>query len=254
MSTHKRRIAARFGAAATDYDAASPVQRDAAARLAERVAALPLPSAPRVLEIGCGTGHLTRALLPRIGGDWVVTDIAPAMVAECRRQATQACRWLAMDGESPALAAGRFDLIVSSLAMQWFADLPAALERLMPLLAPGGRLVIATLGDGTFAEWHEAHRRLGLSAATLRFPAMDDFARAFPRSAQVTLAEDLLTAPVIEPLAFVRGLRAIGADTPLPGSKPLPAGQMRRVLGEFSALATDGVSYHLLFAEACNIG
>ena len=139
--TRKSRIAARFGAATARYDNATPVQREAARRLAERVIALPLPPQPRVLEIGCGTGHLTRLLQPAIGGRWRVTDIAPDMVAECARQCAAAgigAEFSVMDGEHPDADDRGFDLIVSSLAAQWFEDLPAALARLAPLLAPGG--------------------------------------------------------------------------------------------------------------------
>ncbi len=51
-----------FAAAAENYDAAASVQRVAAERLAARIAALPLPDNPSILDIGAGTGFLTRAL------------------------------------------------------------------------------------------------------------------------------------------------------------------------------------------------
>ncbi|GEP10802.1 methyltransferase domain-containing protein [Methylobacterium gnaphalii] len=48
-------------------------------------AAAPLAPSPRTLEIGCGTGFLTRALRSRIPvGSMLATDIAPAMIARCR--------------------------------------------------------------------------------------------------------------------------------------------------------------------------
>jgi malonyl-CoA O-methyltransferase len=60
-----------------------------------------------------------------------------------------------MDGEHPDQR-GPFDIIASSLAFQWFADLPAAIARLRALLAPGGWLAFATLAEGSFAEWRAA--------------------------------------------------------------------------------------------------
>lgn len=250
MKDHKALIAGRFDRAAAAYDAHSPLQRDAALRLAARVQTLALPAAPRVLEIGCGTGHLTRELLPALGGEWVVSDIAPAMVGACRQQLGNAARYLVMDGEQPALAPGRFDLIVASLAAQWFADLPAALAALSALLAPGGHIAVATLGERTFAEWRGAHLQAGLRAATPAYPDAAALARAFPPDMAVEIEEEVLVEPLGEPLEFLRGLRRIGADAPAPGAKPLTAGQLRQVLRALAAAGHAGTSYHLLYAIA----
>ena len=250
MTSRKSRIANRFGAAAADYDTNSPVQREAARQLAARVKSLTLPAAPRVLEIGCGTGHLTRELLPALGGTWVVSDIAPAMVAACRNGLGTAVDYIVMDGERPAVAVGRFDLILASLATQWFADLPAALAALAPLLAPGGRIALATLGAGTFAEWRAAHESAGVKAATPEYPDAVALARAFPAGLAVDVEEEDFVAPLGDPLEFLRGLRRIGADTPAPGARPLAAGRLRQVLRALAAAAHAGMSYHLLYAIA----
>ena len=250
MSPHKARIAARFAAAAADYDQHSPLQRHAAQRLASQVAALPLPAAPRILEIGCGTGHLTRALRPQIGGDWWVSDIAPAMVEQCRQQHGATLKYLVMDAERPALAAGRFDLIVGSLTAQWFVDLARTLATLADMLAPGGRIALATLGTDSFAEWRAAHRAIGLHAATPVYPDARALAHAFPTTMAVTLTEENYSAPCDDPLDFMRGLRRIGADTPAPEARPLNAGQMRQVLRRLRAQGQRGIGYHLIYAIA----
>lgn len=247
---HKARIAARFDGAAARYDTHSPLQREAALRLAQRVLALAGPTPHRVLEIGCGTGHLTRALCERIGGEWTLSDIAPAMVRSCANTLAAPRHHVVMDAERPAFAAGSFDLIVSSLTAQWFVDLPAALAALCALLAPGGRLAIATLGDGTFAEWRRAHAALGLQAATHAYPQANELAQAFPAFMRTAVEEENLRVPLGSPLDFARGLRAIGADTPRPGTQPLNAGQLRRVLQRLAADAADGITYRLLYAIA----
>jgi malonyl-CoA O-methyltransferase len=250
VTKHKSRIAARFGAAAVDYDAHSPFQREAALRLAQQVKRLVLPAHPRVLEIGCGTGHLTRELLPALGGAWFASDVAPAMLAECRQRLGHQAHYIAMDGERPAFADSSFDLIVSSLTAQWFADLRRTLAALAALLAPGGRIALATLGADTLAEWREAHTALGLRAATPVYPDAAALARAFPTTLRTRVSEERIAEPIGNPLDFVRGWRAIGADTPKPGVAPLTAGQLRKVLHALAAVAPDGMTYHLLYAVA----
>ncbi|CAG0970948.1 partial demethylmenaquinone methyltransferase / 2-methoxy-6-polyprenyl-1,4-benzoquinol methylase, partial [Rhodocyclaceae bacterium] len=214
---------------------------------------LALPATPRVLEIGCGTGHLTRALAPAIGGTWTVTDIAPAMVEECARccgTAGIAARFAVMDGEHPDLPAGGFDLVVSSLAAQWFEDLPGALAAWSRLLAPGGCIALATLGKGSFAEWQTAHADVGLSAATHAYPDAAGLARSFPQEMEADVAEETLAEPFAAPIDFLRRLRAIGADTPAAGTRPLSAGQLRRVMKALTRQGAASNGYRLLYATA----
>ena len=253
MNMHKTHIASRFGAAADSYDAASPIQLHSARQLAERVSALSLPDVPRVLEIGCGTGHLTRELLPRVGGNWIITDIAAEMVYACRTKHGATAKYVVMDGERPSFGRDSFDLIVTSLAAQWFNDLPATLVALAPLLKPGGQIALATLGVGTFSEWRAAHRVAGLTAATPDYPDAVQLAGMFPAMMSATVTEELVADPNVKPIEFVRGLRAIGATATRADRTPLTAGQLRKVLSALPTMARHGVSYHLLYAVANRI-
>lgn len=61
-------ITSVFSAAADTYDAGAEQQRVIAETLARKVRGLLLPAAPKILEVGCGTGVLTRALADQITG------------------------------------------------------------------------------------------------------------------------------------------------------------------------------------------
>lgn len=224
------KVIARAFDAASAYDAHAVVQRQVADWLAERVVAV-APPAPRVLEVGCGTGFLTGAALPRIdGADWLMTDIAPAMLARGLAKHPSA-RGRVMDGEYPDLPGeAPFDLIVSSLAVQWFGELEASLWRLASWLAPGGRLLVTTLTDGTFAAWHEAHRAEGFAAGSPVYPAADRLMATGWRVGRRTFTQRHNSAA-----DFMRALRAIGAGTPRDGHRPIPPGAMRRIARRFEA-------------------
>lgn len=256
----RSRIARRFNNAAASYDEHSAVQRNAAQHLADLVAACPLPRHPRVLEIGCGTGHLTAALnpptpcgafhttrptgIPFGDADYFATDIAPAMVATCQRR-LPGLHHIVMDGERPAVGGG-FDLVCSSLTAQWFRDLPATIPRLTELLAPGGLLALAMVGERTFVEWRAAHRAVGLQPGTPPFPAAQQLRGMFPAAGRLELEEEDYVDHQHSPLDFLRALRAIGADTPAPGHRPLSAGALRRVLRQMGDAPV--VTYHLFYA------
>jgi len=224
-------VAQRFSAAAASYDAHSAAQRHAAQRLAQRLVTLALPPRARVLEIGCGTGHLTALLALHLpGATLLASDIAPAMASACRARlgAPPRIAFAVMDGCRPACAA-QFDLICGNLVAQWFDDLPAALKRLAALLAPGGALLLSLPGRETFREWRAAHAKLGLKAGARVLPTQQACLAALPPGDN-RIETELWQDHYANGLDFLRALRALGADAPAPGHRPLSAGQLRRVL------------------------
>lgn len=235
-----REVVARAFAGARAYDDHAQVQREVAQKLARRIAALPLPAEPRVLEIGCGTGFLTRALRDEgLTGDWLVTDLAPAMLerAEARLQSPPGLAsrprltFAQLDGEHDTPPGAPFDLICASLATQWFADESTALDRWRHWLAPGGQIVVATLGPGTFAQWRGANEAEGLVAGTLPFTT--------PAALEALGPAELIVEHHHErhadARAFLRAVRSIGAGTAAPGHTPLSPSALRRVMRRFEA-------------------
>lgn len=243
MNGQRQRIAQAF-AGARDYDRHAKVQREVALGLATRIAALDLPANPRVLEIGCGTGFLTQALIEHSpAGKWLVTDIAPEMVARCRKRVgdSPTRRFAVLDGEHDTPGGGPFDLICSSLALQWFENAPAALTRIAQWLAPGGHCMVTTLGPGSFAEWRAAHEAQGLLAGTPSFASAEAFAAIHP--------EELLVEAHVEhhanARAFLHAVKAIGAGTSDPSHRPLAPAALRGVMAAFDRSGSN-VTYEVV--------
>ncbi|MHA3792904.1 methyltransferase domain-containing protein [Sphingomonas sp. YL-JM2C] len=231
----RARIATAFGGA-DGYEAAALVQRTAAERLAERIAALPLPSKPRILELGCGTGFLTRAIDRAIGpARWTISDVAPAMVERARAGLGLDADYRVIDGEAVDPAIGRFDLIASGMAFQWFADLPGALDRLAALLTPGGAIAFSTMAERSLAEWTEALAAEGLPSGIPAYPGAAALAAMAPAglAAEVSIAD--LPEPQADARAFLHGLKTIGAGIAAPGHRPLPPAALRRAMARFDA-------------------
>jgi malonyl-CoA O-methyltransferase len=234
------RVADRFGRAASTYESATPVQHEVAGRLAERILASGGASGARVAEFGCGTGYLARALASRLQpGLWVATDLAPAM-AKAARASTPLVA--VMDAARPALGPG-FDLVCSSLTLQWLERPAAAVSAWRALVRPGGRLAVATMIDGSFAEWRAALAEAGAASAGPPFPALEQ-ARAWfaPDAAVETVTFNQRHA---SPLAFLQALRAAGTDAADCGA--LRAGVMRRAMAAFAARGC-AVTYRVLLA------
>lgn len=241
----KLRVADAFDAAA-DYAAYAKVQRRVAIDLAGSIAALGCVSAKRhdmrLLEIGCGTGFLTQALLDKsLGGHWLVTDIAPSMITRCAGalvdQGGASLQFATMDGEAPPphVQPGSFDVICSSLAFQWFSDLPASLARLADLLAPGGVLAFSTLLEGTFHEWEQAHGTLGLTSGGLAYPSPEQLRASFPAGGVLTMTEQVERECHPHARAFLHSVKRIGAGASVASRRPLPPTDLRRVMARFEA-------------------
>jgi malonyl-CoA O-methyltransferase len=155
LSSRSAAVAQSFGARADTYDEHADLQRGVAGRLARL---LPKLAAPRVLELGCGTGLFSRHLLARYpDGTFLFTDLAPSMVGQCRRNlvvaSEQRASYEIMDAARP-MADCPFDLIATSMTLHWLADPAAALTTLRRQLTPGGVLIYATSAP-KLPEWRE---------------------------------------------------------------------------------------------------
>ena len=121
----KRQVAASFSRAAATYDAVAELQRGVGDSLLAR---LPAELAVRRwLDLGCGTGHFSRALARRFAeAEGLAVDIAEGMLRHAREHGG-AQHFIGGDAERLPLRGECCDLLFSSLAIQWCADLPAVL-------------------------------------------------------------------------------------------------------------------------------
>ena len=248
MSERKQQIARHFGAAAPTYDRAARIQARIAAELADAIAAIAQPSL--ILEFGCGTGNLTRALLGHFPAAGVIaTDLAPPMAALCRKRMEARARLASasMDAELPSFAPGKFDLVCGSLAAQWFSQPHQAFAALGALLRPGGVLALTTLGTDTFQEWRAAAALLGLSPAIPTYPSLTELDWQRPPGFLVERAEEQrLWDEHPNALDFLQSLRSIGADLPADHARPLSPGALRRILRQVDAQGHVRATYHVL--------
>lgn len=246
-----KNVAFCFENAALTYNQNSGVQRIVASNLARKIADISLPKNPSILEIGCGTGHLTERLVSLFpDANIIATDISKSMVDTCRTrlEGNEQITFVVMDGSKLATS-GTFDLVCSSLALQWFCNLPETLSELTRSLKKNGLLAVSLLSQETFCEWRDAHKKHGFVAGTLHFHDTSYYCKSFPPG-DLSIENELYIDQPKTILDFLRSLRAIGADTPCPGHRKLSVAELRLVLREFDTAPR--ITYDLIYAFLVN--
>jgi len=99
--------------------------------------------AVRVLDLGCGTGHLaTRIKRERPATDVVGCDFSAGMLSRAAGRCHQV-RWIRGDAGRLPFNDGTFDVVTSTEAFHWFPDQDAVLREVYRVLTPGGRFLLA---------------------------------------------------------------------------------------------------------------
>lgn len=235
-------IADRFTQSATRYDEFACIQKLVAAHLASY---LPTTS-KRILEIGCGTGGFSSYLVKRFpDSEIILTDISSEMLKICRSHIGDKPSYRLIDAENLPPNIGFFDLIVSSLALQWVYDLRLTLKRLIELLNPGGKLIFAVLGEKNFMEWSSLLEKYDAASGLHHYPSAEDF--CWPTPFQGKIDESFIQEKHKTVADFLKSLKMIGAGTAKSGHKSISPAVMKRILQDSMEGFT--VSYHVLYGE-----
>lgn len=114
------------------------------------IAALALAPGHRVADVGAGTGYLEPYLAAAIGpaGRIVATDIdREALAVLAARAGGPGIETRVVQPGDPGLEPGAFDRVLLAQVDHLLADRSDYLRRLIPALAPGGRIAVANRLD-----------------------------------------------------------------------------------------------------------
>ena len=161
-----------FGRVAERYDAVRPVDDNwwEVYELVEREADL---RGRRVLDIGCGTGRMSDALVQRAHAKVWGVDASPEMLAVARKK-VQGPAFKHANAEALPFKDGWFERAVLWLVLH-LVDRPAALTEARRVLGPGGRLAVVSFDASHFdSYWLNRYLPSLEEVDRARFPTRDE--------------------------------------------------------------------------------
>lgn len=137
-------------------------------KLASRLEELGVGPHETIVDVGCGTGNLARAVLPRLSerGRIIAVDIAPGMLGVAQRKIQDArVEWHCTDAGCLPLADSSCDRVFCLSVWPHLENRKAVLEEFQRVLRPGGLIHV----------WHLAGRdRINTLHASTDGPVRDD--------------------------------------------------------------------------------
>jgi len=187
-----------------------------------------------ILELGAGTGALTRWLCAISGAGVTATDASPAMVA-IGKSAVPMADWGILDAFSCQVPAS--DLQVSSGLLQWAPDPVAVLRHWKSASRPGDRMVHAFACEPCLREWRRVAPE---SPVTWREEA--GWLAAFEEAGLSVCRSEVWLERIEfqDSLHLARSLHRSGVT----GRPRLGAGQLREAMRQYDSLfrSQNGVS------------
>ncbi|MGN7439367.1 MAG: methyltransferase [Alcanivorax sp.] len=226
-----------FDRCAHSYEQYGGVQDIVASHLA---ADLPFVEGGSILEIGCGTGLLTKHLVGQrhLGLNLHVTDISSRMVQQAKANlGNHRIHWSILDAEKQQ-SGQKYDLIIASMACQWFEDFQRGMKNVVEMLNPGGTFYFSLPGPDSFKEWRDTLKTIGLSSGMLDFHVPKGLYK-----------EEMIIRPCQDSLDFLRSLKNLGAASARKNHQPLTIPQMKAACAAFDAQNFKQITWHILYGR-----
>ena len=190
----EREIAAGYDHNVERYDDVTRYNREAASRL---VASLPDATYRTLLDVGCGTGFASLAMIERFGiGAITGVDVSGQMLERMRHKLAAHPHIVSelhvADVLAMPVADGSYDCVLASMALHWFAKRDEAIRRMGRAVSPGGVMGLVAPGPGHDHEYTEVLRSIRPAVPA---PVIEIFATAqvFPDITEAQLVAAGLT-------------------------------------------------------------
>jgi malonyl-CoA O-methyltransferase len=259
MIISKRKIRQAFDRAAESYDEAAVLQREVCHRLLEKLEYIKL-TPEWILDAGVGTGEAVIPLLKRFKKSRLVAlDLSERMLVKARhhRALLRKPELVCADIEQLPFGDNSFELIFSSLTLQWCNDLDTSLRDLYRILRPGGLLLFTTFGPDTLKELRASWHQIDDAVHVNQFTDMHDIGDGLLQAgyADPVMEAEMMTLQYSRVDQLMTDLRAIGANVPAAGRRQglLTPSALNRLRAAYETYRVDQLlpaTYEVIYGHA----
>ena len=152
-----------------NYTQNGVIQKIIATKLVELIPQQPC-DVLSILDIGCGTGFIAQKLIEK--GFSLIKILQVDANPDSLKVAQQFAKTEVFDFNSPLKFPQKFDIITSSMSLQWAVNLPKTIENIKLLLNKNGVFIASIPLDGSLSEVYNA-----LEIPPFQFPKVDDISK-----------------------------------------------------------------------------
>lgn len=246
---YKKEVAKSFDRAASTYDDFSQFQANVLMRL---VGMCPAIKPDYSLDLGCGTGNAA-AFLDPISRNLINLDLSENMLKKAQKKSLKSDSVCA-DAEALPFQGAIFDLVFSSLSIQWCENLDSIGSEVERVLKPGGHFVVSTLSQDSMPELAHCWQQVDGHTHINHYPSYHALV------AQIRRAGLQLEKSTCEPLtmwfdtakAAIDSLKKVGASVLVEEDERqvVTPFMWRRFLSEYEKLRTEKgipLTYQLVY-------
>ncbi|MTI88026.1 MAG: methyltransferase domain-containing protein [Balneolaceae bacterium] len=257
----KQQAVHKFGEAAQYYHQHADIQKQVANGLISSLNPWRdiLPPGP-ILEVGCGTGFLTKQLVEMYPKrSIIVTDASEKMLQFCKSELQKSnCPLnnitfkVVEVNTGMTVESGQYAMVISNFVAQWFDDTAMGLERLGASIKKGGLLLCSFPGNQSFSQWYERCLELGLPFTANPLPDVEEVVIKLSTAPfQIDYYENDLQENFDSALAFFRHLKQMGASENVTG-KSLNTKQFRLLLNHWDQQSKGkiNIKWHIVYLAA----
>jgi len=204
LTSRKQTIAQHF-ANANDYDQHASIQRQVCQTLLSSIADTKQDS---ILEVGAGTGQLTRLMAMQIDSQqWIINELCAKQAPTLQAILPPATIRIG-DAETMDLGENH-SLIISANAIQWFDDPLSFVAQSAQRLQSGGQLLFSTFTPNNFLQIKK------LTAQGLNYPNVSEWQSVLAEAGfeNITLSTQRFDLSFISPYAVLKHMKLTGVST-----------------------------------------
>lgn len=265
----KAKVRLAFDRAAETYDEYAALQAEIGERMLSRLDYIRIDP-QHILDIGSGTGRITRGLSQRFSNtDVIALDLAEGMLRKSlskqkqgignlfKRNKNKPLKHLCADTEQLPINNDCIDFVFSSVTFQWCSDLDKTLQECYRVLSPGSLILFSSFGPDTLHELRSAWKEIDDYNHVNAFIDMHDIGDALIRAGFQSPVLDIenFTLTYDKVTELMRELKAIGAHNVTAGRQRGLMGkqQLKQIEQSYEKFRNEGklpASYEVIYGHA----